>query len=1116
MARTLPDRLKWSPERTRRNTRLLAVAAAVVIGLLVSLFVVDRLRLANREQNDGITNDRLQLARAAELLSDMQGAQRGFLITGESSFLDPYRQARSELPAVYAMLRNQATLVGRDAPQLVEQFIRAANDWQAAAEATVQAPATATTDPAVAITGQQLFDTVLANENSLEQYLDGRTASLQRTFRQLYTTSFILLLLVSLAMIGTIIYGVSLVQRMGLITGLLQVRQDRVQGYNRVVTTLNGLTELQPLVNGVLPVMLEMVGAQAGVIYLQEEETLQPVAALGVNGEALPAVSPGEGLPGAAVQQNRAIVVSELPEDTPFRIHAGIGVAAPRSIVSLPLRFGSEVLGALSIASLTIISDDDVQQLRLAASQLATAISNARAFEDLARQRAELQTSNAEIARRLEESETLQEMGRELATQRDAQRILQLVCREVRHLLHADFASVATQINNQGAMRIVAVEGARSDIVTTHLFPRHKGLPGRVIDQGGPVVIDDLNDDERRAEFVVQAAEGIQAALGVPLFRKTEPIGALMVGFRHPQTIGDEMIGLTVSLAAYASVAIENARLLHELGAERDLVKARARELEEKNREVERANRLKSEFVANMSHELRTPLNSILALSQIMADELDGPLNEEQHKQVAIIERNGHNLLRLINDILNLSKIEAGKLDLVLSSFRPYDVLEAVQTTVLPLVVEKRLDLVVEAASGLPALQTDENKLKQILLNLLSNAVKFTERGTVTLRARAGREVGGLQDAVVSSEWITFEVQDTGVGIAAEDLPTIWEEFQQIDGSLSRRYEGTGLGLAIVRRLVGLLGGDITAQSVLGKGSTFTFSIPVRLPEGAQVIPIEDGQRRAPVDQTVVAPQKTPAEKPLVLVVDDEPEVLYILEKYLRDDGYEIVVAQSGDEAIAKAREFQPFAMTLDVMLPGRDGWEVIQTLKADPRTAEIPIIMLSMLDNRQLGYSLGASDYLVKPVSRNDLLQRLAQLRNGHPIETALVVDDDPIEQRVLATTLRGLDIAVTTHANGPDALRWLESHVPDLITLDLMMPGMDGFDVLEEIKHRPSLRDVPVLIITAKEITTEDRLRLNSRIEVIINKGPRQRDEVLDEIRGLLNRQRLKQARKVDAANE
>jgi signal transduction histidine kinase/DNA-binding response OmpR family regulator len=659
------------------------------------------------------------------------------------------------------------------------------------------------------------------------------------------------------------------------------------------------------------------------------------------------------------------------------------------------------------------------------------------------------------------------------------------------------------------------VDGVATRAFLDTVFPPFKGTAGRAIQQQAPVVIENLgeNPEVPPEEFPIHMAEGAKAALGVPLFRNDRPVGALIVSFRRPHTFSAEEIDLATALAAYASVAIENARLLSELAAERDVVAQRAVELQEKNAEVERANRLKSDFVANMSHELRTPLNSILALSQILQDRLDGELNEEQDKQVGIIERNAHNLLRLINDILDLSKIEAGKLEVSASTIRVGDFVQQLRGMLAPLAAEKKLDFRVEVDSNLPMLHSDENKLKQIVLNLLSNAVKFTERGSVTIRARRGRLVSGAKEA---PDWVSFQVVDTGIGIAPADQAIIWQEFRQIDGSLSRRYEGTGLGLAIVRRLVGMLGGVITVESQVGQGSTFTFEIPINLPEqpvlGGPGLPVAGSMTPSVVPQP--APRLEPGDRPLVLVVDDDPEVIYILEKYLRDEGYDIAVAQSGEAAIEMARLLHPFAMTLDVMLPGRDGWEVIQTLKDDPFTADIPIIMLSILDNRELGYSLGAADYLVKPVSRIDLLERLTRLRDHTPLRHALVIDDDPIEQRVISAALNDAGLETTTVSSGTDALAWLDTHTPDVITLDLMMPGMDGFEVLDEIRHRPGLRAVPVLIITAKDIMPEERERLNSRIAAIINKGPAQRDELLREIREQLRRRREQLTAPVEAS--
>ncbi|MBA3945123.1 MAG: response regulator [Herpetosiphonaceae bacterium] len=1119
MARTLPDVLKWTPEHTRRTTRYLAVAAVVVVALLGGLFVLDRLRVANRSKMLALVQYQRQVSLAGELLRDMETGQRGFLLTGQDSFLDPYRRAQGQLPALFNQLRSQASTIGPDGPGQISAFVESATTWENAAAKTLdlrrQSGATPDSNQEAVATGKALFDALRTRQQAVDDYVRAQLDTVNQSYNTIYPWVLILLTLVTVMVVGTVAYCQSLVQRLGQLAAFLQVRQDRVQAYNRVVTTLNGPTELQPLLQAALPTILETVGGQAGAIYMLEQGVLRPAMTMGFNADGLPGLRLGEGLPGVAIQQNRLVATNDLPADTPYQINVGIGVAPARNVVSLPLRFGNQLLGALTVASVGTIGEEETHQLRLATSQLATAISNVRSFEDLAEQREELRQSNAEIARRLEENETLQEMGRELANQRDLQPLLQLICREARHLIQADYTAVATQVDRDGATKWVATDGTRTSAAMTTIFPPGQGTAGRVIAQKGPIIQGPLTTPELRAEFAVHAAEEMQECFGVPLFHKDQPVGALIVAYRRPQAISDEMIDLATSLAAYGSVAIDNARLLEELSDERDLVAARALELEEKNREVERATRLKSEFVANMSHELRTPLNSILALSQIMGDELDGTLNGEQRKQIEIIERNGQNLLRLINDILDLSKIEAGKLDLLPSTFTPQDLLENVRTVVWPLVSGKGLQLVLDVAPELPRLMTDENKLKQVLLNLLSNAVKFTEQGTITIAARSGREIGGGQQTRHSPQWITFEVSDTGIGIAPENLPSIWEEFEQVDGSLSRRYEGTGLGLTIVRRLVGLLGGEIVVRSVLNNGSNFIFSIPVQLAKGPQVIAVED------VSQTVNPESRTAMRlrehgKPVVLIVDDDPEVIYILEKYLRDDGYGIEVAHTGDEAINKARQLHPFAMTLDVMLPGRDGWDVIQTLKGDPLTADIPIIMLSMLDNRQLGYSLGASDYLVKPVSRNDLLQRLERLRNGHPLQSVLVVDDDPIQQRVISTTLRDAGMTVVTCPNGIDALQWLQDHTPDLITLDLMMPGMDGFTVLEEIKHRETLHAVPVLIITAKEITPEDRRRLNSRIAAIIEKGPSERNELLREVHVRLEHHRVKLARSVEVPDE
>jgi len=1092
----------WSNRRTRQSLAILISAGLIVAALLVAAIITNGARVDNRRQTRDVGAFSVALREAYGQLRGMQTSSRGYLVTRDTTFLDLYVRGQRELPVVWSDLQRLAPVVAPDALTQVNQLSTITDEWRLVIDPELEQrpdarPATAGETEALVQRDKRLFDEFQARYDALITETDARDRALALTLNRLTTISEVTLGLLSLATIFSLVYGISLVRRVGVFANQLQVRQDRQQGYTRVISALNGPVQLKPLIDEALPAIVDSVGAQAGVVYTLVEGTLHPSGLVGLSADLLQPLRLGEGLPGAAVQQNRVLAVIDLPFDTPYRIHSGVGVGPPRSVVNLPLRFGDEILGVLVVASINMLGDAEIQQLQLTASQLATALINARAFDETQRQREELGESNANLARLLERSTTLQEMGRELAAQHELQTLLDLVCQRARRLLRADYSAVATIVDAAGSTKWAAIDGATSEAARTMVFAPHKGTAGRTIDLREPVIIENFGENGAFPveEFPVHQAEGMKASLSVPLFRKDRAVGALIVAFRRPHTIRAEEIELATALAAYASVAIENARLLGELSAERDLVAHRAIELQEKNHEVERANRLKSEFVANMSHELRTPLNSILALSQILADRLDGELNAEQAKQVSIIERNAHNLLGLINDILDLSKIESGKLELLPAPFNPAMLAQTVRTMMAPLVAEKGIELRVELPPALPRMHSDEGKLKQILLNLLSNAVKFTEHGSVTLSAQSGVADGGD-----GQPWISFAVTDTGIGIAPQDQVDIWQEFRQIDGSLSRRHEGTGLGLAIVRRLVAMLGGDVALESQPGKGSTFTVSLPVELAEPAREIEPFMPALPMPAGPSTELPRYRATEKPLVLVVDDDPEVIYILEKYLRDDGFEIAVARTGDAAIEQARALRPFAITLDIMLPGTDGWEVIQTLKDDPATADIPIIVVSMLDNRQLGYSLGAAEYLVKPVSRKVLLERLAQLRANAPVQHVLVVEDDLVEQRVLAMVLGEAGLEVTAFASGTEALEWLADHTPDLITLDLMMPGMDGMEVLDQIKHRPHLRGVPVLIITAKEILPEDRVRLNSRIAAIIRKGPSQRETLLAEVRDQL----------------
>lgn len=524
------------------------------------------------------------------------------------------------------------------------------------------------------------------------------------------------------------------------------------------------------------------------------------------------------------------------------------------------------------------------------------------------------------------------------------------------------------------------------------------------------------------------------------------------------------------------------------------------RELEQMKRDILEANRLKSEFLANMSHELRTPLNSILALSSILLARMDGDLNEEQEKQIVIIERSGKNLLRLINDILDLSKIEAGRMDLIVSEYDVRELIENIRLTVQPLIRESNLDFIVEVDPTIEVHSTDENKLKQILLNLLSNAIKFTPGGSVTLRVQPTK----------FNDVLEFSVIDTGIGIDSANFPKIFDPFRQVDGSATRKYGGTGLGLAITKKLVELLGGRLTLESELGKGSVFRFFIPSRRRGMENNILTEDeihemiresrsgilnGDTRFDNDEPLDASKKT------ILLIDDDIEALYIMKKYISGEPFQVLMARTGEEGIAKAIQYHPDIITLDIMMPKKDGWSVLQELKSNPETRNIPVMIISIVDNKKLGFSLGAADYIVKPVVKDMLIKRLGKLCHEKRLKRILIVDDDLTQAELVEEILQSDDYLSEVATSGEMALQLVRRKPYDLIILDLLMPQVDGFAVLENLRHDPLSNQTPVLILTGKLLTREDQIKLEGKNYHLFLKSMFSRERLLGEIHSILS---------------
>jgi len=537
----------------------------------------------------------------------------------------------------------------------------------------------------------------------------------------------------------------------------------------------------------------------------------------------------------------------------------------------------------------------------------------------------------------------------------------------------------------------------------------------------------------------------------------------------------------------------------------------RTRELEKANWELDRSNRLKSQFIATMSHELRTPLNSILGFSELLLDEVFGPLTEKQKRYASNIYNSGSHLLQLINNILDIAKIESGKMELHYEGFSVSQAISEVQTVIKPLADKKAQSLTIGMDGKAELIKADKVKFKQILYNLLSNSVKFTpEGGSIVISAEMldeGSTAHYGEKAFICrgvDGCLKISVTDTGIGINKEDQERIFSEFEQVDSSYSRKYEGTGLGLALTKRLVELHGGEIIVSSEPGKGSTFTVIIPPFDLSEAQSDMKELALKEIGPDGDLcpdLLPRGRRGESPLILVAEDDPSTLEILTLYLTKGGYRVAHAHVGGDVVPRIRELQPFAVVLDIMLPGKDGWEILQEVKSDPELKDIPVIIASIIDNKELGFALGASDYLVKPVDRHVLLDRIREMNMGRAGTTTniLCIDDNSEALELLSSILGPSGYNVITAVSGREGIEKAVSHKPGLVILDLMMPEMDGFEVVGALKNNPVTADIPILILTAKDLTLDDRLRLAGKVESFVRKSCFTKDDLLMHIKDL-----------------
>ena len=509
---------------------------------------------------------------------------------------------------------------------------------------------------------------------------------------------------------------------------------------------------------------------------------------------------------------------------------------------------------------------------------------------------------------------------------------------------------------------------------------------------------------------------------------------------------------------------------------------------------AETANRAKSAFLANMSHELRTPLNAIIGYSEMVQEEAAELGHEAFVVDLEKISTAGNHLLDIINDILDISKIEAGKMELHLETFDIATLIHNVMSTAQPLIEKKNNTLDIFCAHNLSTMRADMTKVRQILLNLLGNAAKFTEGGRIALAATRETDY----EATPAQDKIFFRVTDTGIGMTSKQIQTVFHPFTQADASTTRKYGGTGLGLAISRRFCQMMGGDISVQSKMGKGSIFTAWLPV------EVVETENKSLPFLWDTNAPAaniPATTSSESSdIVLVIDDDPVVRDLLERFLSKEGFQVRSAAEGQTGLRLAKELRPAAITLDVAMPELDGWTVLAALKADPELGDIPVIMLTIIDDRTKGYTLGASDYLIKPIDRDRLLAILDKYRCDQTRCEVLIVEDEDATRDIIRRLLKKEKWKVIEAENGRAALRQLAKNQPELILLDLMMPEMDGFELIAEIRKNPKWRAIPIVVITAMDLTQAEQERLQGYVQRILQKGAYSREQLLQEVHDLV----------------
>ena len=843
----------------------------------------------------------------------------------------------------------------------------------------------------------------------------------------------------------------------------------------------HSLTSLNPtdLLEKSAQLLLESFDLYAVTIYLVDDSRQYliphayanvPQVVLDVERDRIPCDHP-QSMIARAVRTRTAVVLNNVLEQStqylPSRHYADT-----RAEASFPLLIQNASMGVLDVQATqpNRFRTADLDTLGTLANHIAINLEKAQLFADLQDTLRELRALN-EITAAINSTVSLHQL-----LETASEKVVSLI-EPVTH------CGIGLFSDDWSELQIVGEYPAQGTVGLVFLTADVPTVKAQVeAPQPAPIIISDAQTEPLiepiKAHF---RSLGIHSAMLIPIVSQGRLIGSIGLDVttgNYEFTPND--VDLAEAVANQLAVAIERAQLFGEAQAAREA--------------AETANRAKSTFLANMSHELRTPLNAIIGYSEILMEEAE---EADQASFIPDLERihdSGTSLLELISDILDASRIEVGRISLYIERFAPADLLTELQQALATAIARAGNALVVETAADLGDMQADQAKVLKILHNLLENANKFTTHGRVALRTQ--------REHTPTGDWLIFEIQDTGIGMSAAQLQTLFRPFTQADMSHTRRYGGSGLGLAISRQFARLMGGDITVTSTEGEGSTFVVRLPAVVDETLKhAVPEAETAEPAEIVEGTAVHLATGK---LVLIIDDDPLTRNLLTRYFTAEGFNVEVAATGEQGLRKARDLHPDLISLDILLPDISGWDVLQTLKAEPALTHVPVMLISITDDKQRGYALGAEDYFIKPITRSQLhyhLQRLSQkqsqLAKPHHI---LLIEDDPATRDIIQRTLVKAGCEVVEAENGRIGLQRLAEKQPDLIVLDLMMPEMDGFQFLDKLYTTETWQHIPIIVVTARDLEPDEEDYLTRHTRRVIRKGAFNRESLMREISTLV----------------